>query len=126
MSSEDLPSLDRDFLKSKGYTYEVLTHNGILHVIISDFPVPSNHYNVSSTEMLIQIPQGYPNAKLDMFWTYPIITLRNGASPVTTQHREEFHGKTWQRWSRHGEWRPGVDSLKTYIQAIHRELAKGR
>lgn len=125
MNDDLLPELDTEFLRLKAYDYEIIPHGGIIHLIIKNFPIPVDHYDVSQADVLIEFPVGYPNAPLDMFWFYPVIKLNNGNAPKTTEHHAEYHGKLWQRWSRHGTWRPGIDSIKNFIQSIHVELKKG-
>lgn len=120
-----IPQEDTDFLASKEYSFEVLTEGGNTHVIIKDFPFPSQFYSVEKAELLVKIPSGYPVTPLDMFWTNPIISFVNGTPPPATTERETLHGKEWQRWSRHYDWRVGIDSLKTHISAIRNELKKG-
>lgn len=123
---DSIPGEDIDYLKSQGYKYDFVSHDKVIHLIIREFPIPDAHYNVSATDMLIVIPAGYPDTRLDMFWTYPYVTLKNGGIPLKTEHRSDLHGISWQGWSRHGEWRPGVDNFKTFIRSIIIELNKGK
>ena len=127
MSADVLLEQDAAFLVEKEYAYELFPEGGQLHVVIKDFQLPSQHYSPNKADLLIKIPSGYPNTPLDMFWTNPEIKLTNGQIPEKTESREEHRGKTWQRWSRHyvTPWRPGIDSLKNFMQSIHIELQKG-
>jgi len=127
MSNELLPEQDTDFLKSKNYEFELLPHNSITHLIIKKFIFPAQYYLPSEADLLIEIPAGYPNAPLDMFWINPEIKLANGVAPQQTETRADYHGKSWQRWSRHyvTPWRSGVDSLRSFVQSIIAELKKG-
>lgn len=90
------------------------------------FPLP--RYTPQSADLLIIVPNGYPNTKLDMFWTHPDVSLPNGGVPLRADVHEQHGGRNWQRWSRHiadGKWRPGVDNLRTYMTTVKTELAKG-
>ena len=116
-----IPESDRDFLVEKEYTFQLIPEQGSVHLILQNIPF-SEKFNPRFADILIMIPVGYPTAPLDMFWTFPEITLANGAAPETTEMRQEFHGKNWQRWSRHGAWRPGVDNLRTFIKAMRKEI----
>lgn len=120
-----IPELDREYLEEKGFNFELITYQGGVHLILKNFPFPET-YLPRQSDVLIMIPVGYPNAQLDMFWTYPEVKLADGNVPVTTEHRQEFHEKIWQRWSRHGPWRPSKDNLMTFISSIKSELQKGR
>lgn len=125
MDNNVIPEIDIDFLQSKRYQYEILSHNGLPHLLIKDYPIPSQFYDASIADILIHFPAGYPNAPLDMFWTYPTVRLLNGSLPTTADYYEQFHGRSWQRWSRHGSWRPGVDGLQNFVRAMNMELNKG-
>lgn len=120
-----IPEADRDFLKEKEYHFNILPHEGAIHLILEQIPFPEA-YVPRVADILIIIPAGYPNAQLDMFWTFPDVKLANGSWPETSEHHQDFHGKNWQRWSRHGTWRAGVDNLRTFISSVKREIEKGK
>ena len=120
-----LPELDREFLRNKSYDYEVIPWQGGLHLVIRQYPFPAT-YRPAISNLLIQLPAGYPNAALDMFWTAPHVQLTTGGWPVRGEHRAVQHdGKEWQRWSRHIQWRAGIDDLRSFLTAIRREIDKG-
>ncbi len=127
MSNTTLQEQDASFLAGKRYEHELFPLGSELHVVIKKFPFPPEHYLPAAADLLIKIPAGYPNAPLDMFWTNPEIKSINGQPPQKTESREQYHGKEWQRWSRHyvTPWRPGADSLRSFVQSIHAELKKG-
>lgn len=123
---ELLPEADRDFLVAAGYEYTIDQVGEKIHIVIKNFPLP--RYNPQSVDLLIIVPNGYPNAKLDMFWTHPDVSLPNGGVPEKANVHEQYGGRNWQRWSRHiadGKWRPGVDNLRSYMTTVKTELAKG-
>jgi hypothetical protein len=123
---ELLPEADRDSLSATGYDYTIDRVGEQVHVVIRNFPLP--RYNPQCADLLIIVPNGYPNAKLDMFWTFPDVSLPNGDIPLTANVHEQLGGRNWQRWSRHiadGKWRSGVDNLRTYMTTVKTELAKG-
>lgn len=120
-----IPESDRDFLNEKGYIFKIIPQGGQVHLILEQVPF-SELYAPRVADILIMIPVGYPNAQLDMFWTFPEIRLVDGNLPQATEHRQDFHGRTWQRWSRHPSvWRAGVDNLRTFISMIKKEIEKG-
>jgi hypothetical protein len=121
-----LPELDRDFLDAKGYDFEVHRENDTVLLVIRNMAFPAA-YQPQVAELLIIIPAGYPNAQLDMFWTFPDVKLANGGWPAQSEHHQAYLGKNWQRWSRHFQqpWRPGIDSLKTFVASVRSEINKG-
>jgi Prokaryotic E2 family E len=117
---------DELYLKEKEYDYEAIERGSELHLVIRKFPMPGA-YAPQSVELLIRLPAGYPNAKPDMFWTTPRVSLANGQCPLAAEVNEVYGGTAWQRWSRHwnAKWRPGVDGLETFLGSIRNELQKG-
>lgn len=123
---ELLPEADQDFLSAVGYDFTVERVGEQIHIVIKGFPLP--RYKPQSADLLIKVPNGYPNAKLDMFWTYPDVALPDGRVPLKADVHEQHGERSWQRWSRHiadGKWRPGVDNLRSYMTTVKTELAKG-
>jgi len=117
-----LPEPDRDYLAEKGYVFEIIPQNGVVHLILKEIGF-SEAYNPKTADILIMVPTGYPNVPLDMFWTFPEIKYANGNVPVATEVRQQLHGKNWQRWSRHHPgWRPGLDNLRTFLTVILKEV----
>ena len=121
-----LPEIDCEFLESKGYCVDTSKISGETHLVIQNFEFPVA-YAPRIADLLIILPSGYPNANPDMFWTCPDVKLVNGQWPLNGNHHQVFGSRSWQRWSRHfqGGWRPGVDSLRTYLAAVRKEIAKG-
>lgn len=121
-----LPEQDRQKLTEKGYEFEEIADGGFLCVVIKDFRLPPG-YDRDSTDVLLRLPSGFPDSQPDMFWCDPPISYANGGVPQASESRETYLGRTWQRFSRHlapGVWRPGVDSLMTYLSLITRDLAR--
>jgi hypothetical protein len=124
--AERLPELDRDYLAEKEWDFEVTADaGGTLYLVVHNFSFP--RYVPNGADLLIIIPASYPNAQLDMFWTNPDVKLPNGDWPQAGTHHEEYVGRSWQRWSRHNtqQWRPGVDSLRSFFAAMRKEIDKG-
>lgn len=123
---ELLPEADRDFLGAAYPDHTATRVGDQVHIVFKGFPLA--RYNPKNADLLIIVPNGYPNTKLDMFWTHPDVALPNGGVPHKADVHEEHGGRTWQRWSRHiadGRWRPGVDNLRSYMTTVKTELAKG-
>lgn len=121
-----LPEFDREYLVSKGYQFEEKV-DGIRHgLIIRNYELPIGKYNHERSDLLIIIPQGYPDTRPDMWYFFPAILLMPGNRPARqTQASIPFEGKTWQRWSRHypaDQWRSGIDGIHTYLKKIDTAL----
>jgi len=122
-----LPEADAEYLETKGYRFSEEAVGGWIHVIVHEFSLPAA-YCPGTCDLLIRLPAGYPNANPDMFWTRPDVRLANGNWPSRGDYHESFAGASWQRWSRHfppDTWRPGTDTLQSFLATIRRELAKG-
>jgi hypothetical protein len=80
-------------------------------------------------DLLLRLPQGFPDVPPDMWWMTPAVTYAaTGAEPPLANVREQYLGREWQRWSRHlsdGQWRPGRDSLRTFLRIIRTDLESG-
>jgi hypothetical protein len=122
-----LPELDREFLEEKGYDYRVEERVGALHLIFPNYPLPAA-YTPRTSDLMIIVPAGYPNANPDMYWTYPDVKLATGGWPQAGDQHVMYGDRNWQRWSRHLNqipWRPGVDNLRTYLATVRKDIAKG-
>ncbi len=118
-----LPQADLDFLNEKGWQYEIAPHPGEVRIYIRRFRLPEA-YSPLVIDLLIRLPVGYPQSNPDMFWTSPDVRLMSGAYP----NRADYHdpsAENWQRWSRHGAWRPGIDNLRSKMASVKKELEAG-
>lgn len=117
-----LPEFDRAYLFMKEYHFEEKIETSKNGLIIRNWVLPSGKFNLSTADLLILIPNGYPDIKPDMWYFYPDLLLsQTNKLPRQTQARIIFEGKSWQRWSRHfsaNEWRSGIDGIHTYIKKI--------
>jgi hypothetical protein len=119
-----LRDVDLSHLTKRGFKYSTYTEGNLALLVIENYQLPSG-YTPQTIDLLIQIPADYPDAALDMWWVYPHVQFeRTGAEPTNTTERAAFAGFTpesgrlWQRFSRHPQWRLGVDDLRTYIASI--------
>ena len=121
-----LPEFDRDYLTTKGYHFEEIIDANRKGLIIRGYKLPKGKYNHEEVDLLTLIPNGYPDARPDMWYFYPAILLIPGNRPARqTQATILFEGKTWQRWSRHypaNEWRAGIDGIHTYLKKVNNAL----
>jgi len=122
-----LPNTDREWLEAMGWTYEEVTEASKRGVIVRGFLLPLGKFQIERASILVQIPQGYPDASLDMFWCEPALQLIPSRKQPNATVSETHFGTSWQRWSRHykpGQWRPGIDDLSSHFGVISAELRK--
>jgi hypothetical protein len=120
-----LPLHDARFLDQSGIPYRTFDDStGMLNVELLNFPLPGG-LSADRANVLFRLSANYPDAPPDMWWMIPHLTTGQGGVIAATESIEVHDGRSWQRWSRHldqGAWRPGVDSLESYIQLLHVEL----
>ncbi len=120
-----LPEEDRAWLEDSGLRYEEVAEQSRRAVILRDISLPERKFQVASADVLLQIPSGYPDANLDMFWCSPTLCLApTGRAPSATCV-EQYFGRQWQRWSRHykpGQWRSGIDDIASHMHMVYRSL----
>lgn len=120
---------DHQWLKGKGFDFEVVVSadGKITNLIIKNYPLPPG-FDHDQTDLLVRLPAGFPDTPPDMFWVDPEIKLsKSGDRAPASAHFENYAGRRWQRFSRHlapGAWRPGVDSLESWMHSIRALLAK--
>jgi hypothetical protein len=119
-----LRDADKEYLAANGYVYATYEDGGLTLLVIQGYGLPAG-YSPASVDLLIQIPPGYPDAGLDMWWVFPSLTFSaTGGEAGGAQVRQAFAGYTpepgrqWQRYSRHPSWRVGIDELRTYLATI--------
>ena len=114
---------DAGYLASTGWRHELAVDGGFVCLVIYDYPLP-NGYLPQQADLLLRLPQGFPDAAPDMFWFCPEVSYADGRMPPNTGDRLPWAGRTWQRWSRHlaTAWRPGIDNLQTYLRLIRTDL----
>ena len=114
---EDVQYLDATYPDRWSMTAE---GNGKQGLLIDGFPVPAE-YQACVATLMVQVPSGYPGTNLDMFYFDPPLAKRSGHG-IPCLVSERHFGRDWQRWSRHPEWRPGEDTLVSYLEYIRNEL----
>lgn len=124
-SSEPGPLRPRDeaSLVRFGRPFEVVADGLTICVVISGWEMPPG-LQPEVADVLVRLPQGFPDTAPDMFWLSPRVTA--GGRPVPgTDATETYLGRSWQRWSRHfgGTWRRGVDDLASLLAIVRRCLA---
>lgn len=121
-----LPQPDLDYLTAKGIDFEEVEDGGQKAVILKSRSLPAGRFDSPAADVLILLPPGYPDVAPDMFHLIPWVRLvPAGKYPNCADQPVQFHGKSWQRWSRHNsDWRPGTDGIWTMIMRIQDALEK--
>lgn len=121
-----LPEFDREYLLEKEYVFEEKIDANRNGLIIRNWILPTGKYNLETSDLLILLPNGYPEVRPDMWYFNPAILLApSNRLAKQTQANINFEGKVWQRWSRHypaNEWRSGIDGIHTYLKKVQTAL----
>jgi Prokaryotic E2 family E len=118
-----LRQVDREYLDMRGLPFTVYAGSPEL-LVLEGYALPPG-YRPETADILIEVPDQYPDAKLDMWWVYPPVVFdATGAEPDATNVRQAYPAfapepnRQWQRFSRHPAWRPGRDDLRTFLGVI--------
>lgn len=115
---------DEVYLHSHQVDYEIIDDPQGTHLILKQVRLPTG-LTPDAVDILVTLPPGFNDIGPDMFWCDPFVARADGQGIPATESRLEFHGRTWQRWSRHigGSWRPGIDNVATYVAYVKRALS---
>lgn len=118
-----LPQSDQRFVDDHGLIVETVTDGERKGVIFKNFHT-GGRYDHETTDILLVLPSGYPDACPDMFYCLPWIKLKGATGwPEKADSPFDFSGRKWQQWSRHNsEWRAGIDGIHTMIRRISAAL----
>ena len=118
----DLPPEDVEYLNANyAGQYTLLTDGPGKHGLFVDrFPIPEG-YDTDTATLLVLISSGYPGSALDMFYFDPQLARIDGKQ-IAALAEESHFGRTWQRWSRHYEWKPGEHSIVSHVESVKEQL----
>jgi hypothetical protein len=119
-----LPEKDRQYLSGRGLTWEEIVDGASKGIVLKNFPLPGERFDVQTADVLILLPTGYPDVPPDMFYLMPWVRLLPLSQyPRAADQPFPFQGHSWQRWSRHSsEWRPGIDGIWTMLKRVEHAL----
>jgi hypothetical protein len=115
---------DQAFLDSEYPEHQVWNEGGHTCVVLSSFALVPG-LDPERSDLLIRLPNGYPDTPPDMFWFQDVIARTDGESIPAIEVIESHGDRSWHRWSRHlqgGEWSSGIDDLRSYVAYIKRCL----
>ena len=115
---------DEHYVSERGYQFDLVADGDTTCMIIQGFPLAPGKYDRDVVDLLICLPKGYNNAKIDNFYVDPPIRLKSsGGFPDRADYFEDHAKRRWQRFSRHMEaWREGIDCLRTFMPFVYQEL----
>lgn len=123
------PQLNHDIneLKRKGYEIEIKNVDGSeMGIILKNYEIPGNIWNLQKIDLLIVTHNTYPNAKMDMFWVRPSLFLKNGNLPEAVSEISKFDMQ-WQQFSWHTPtWNPAKDNINTHLQVVATRLGMNK
>ncbi|WEE11243.1 E2/UBC family protein [Acinetobacter pittii] len=123
---EVLPK-DDEYLRQVFGDFRTIIDQGRRWLVVENYELPDG-YNHKQVTLALEIPSLYPQAEIDMFYTYPRIHLANGVTPACTDVDQIIEGKSYQRWSRHrshvSQWNPVIDSVVTHFSLIEESLLR--
>jgi hypothetical protein len=121
-----LPEPELTHLRDRGGVFDVSTESNMTCVLLRDYALPKG-YDRSLSDLLLRLNPGFPDVPPDMWWFDPPVKRADGSAIPQTDSTEHYLGRSWQRWSRHlqaGQWRPGVDTLQSFLAVIRADLEK--
>lgn len=119
-----LPPDDCAYLAERFPGYSQSVESNMLCVVLPGYALPDG-LAPTHVDLLLRLGPGYPDVPPDMWWFDPAVQRMDGQAIRNTHVAENHLGRTWQRWSRHltpGQWRPGVDSVQTFLAILRNDL----
>jgi len=121
-----LPSNDTKYLAERAVNHSITTEANMTCVVVRDYSLPRG-FDRPHSDLLLRFNAGYPDVAPDMWWFDPPLRRVDGQQIPATEVIERHLGRSWQRWSRHlvaGQWRSGVDGVKSFLAMVRRELER--
>jgi len=120
MCANFLPDDDAEFLRANGHDWVCEDESGKQCLIIRNYRLPVG-YSPETSDLMLLIPANYPAGMIDMFYFDPRIFRADGMG-IGALVDEIHFGRTWQRWSRHYHWQPGIDNVAKHIGFVSNQL----
>ncbi|MCZ0932108.1 MAG: hypothetical protein OXJ52_03030 [Oligoflexia bacterium] len=120
MTNFSLPPEDIEYLNVNYPNWKPQFEDSKNGIIICNYLLPKG-YNPEKSDLMLLIPDNYPTAKIDMFYFSPDINRIDQANIEALSPETHFQ-RNWQRWSRHYDWRVGIDNISTHITYICNQL----
>ncbi len=123
----NLLPVDELHLNRMGYRWETcLNAQDRRWLVIHDFQLPEG-YTPRIARLALEVPPGYPNSQIDMFYFYPTVSLISGVEIPSVQVVATIDDVNFQGWSRHRTptpWNPAIDNVITQLALVDGCLLK--
>lgn len=116
---------DLDRLKGAGWVTSILCEEaGFTNIVVKSVET-GPLYQPGVTDLLLRVPNLYPDAALDMFWTDPELRLSNGSTPNRADVIETICQRQWRRfsWHRNGRWNPDIDWIGSHLEFVRQRFS---
>ena len=88
-----LPSDDRECLEARQVRYSEAIEDGMLCLVLHDFPLPDG-LRPAWSDLLLRLAPGYPDVAPEMWWFDPPILRPDGQPIPQTEVTERYVGRT--------------------------------
>jgi hypothetical protein len=116
-----LLAVDERFLDGLRLWWETVNDAKRRWLLIHSYPLPAG-FTTDRTLLALEIPLTYPSAQIDMFYTWPALTLKSGRAIDRTQVAADIQGHAFNGWSRHrgpqSLWNPESDNVATHLALV--------
>ena len=123
----ELLDVDENYLNQANVPWETVILNAKRWLLIHDYKVPQG-YSPDKVTLALDIPNTYPGAQIDMFYTFPTLVLESGRPLEATQVNINIADKSFNRWSRHrgglSTWNPANDNVIMQLALVESALVK--
>jgi hypothetical protein len=104
--------------------------DGVHLVVIQTVTLPAG-WSQPHTHVRFIVPNGYPYAPPDCFWSDFNLRLENGQMPQNAQVGNVVPGQSdaqtlWFSWHVNAAWKPGTCDLVTYVKIIRQRFEERR
>lgn len=116
---------DHSYLDGLNIRWETVQQGNERWLLLKDYELPSG-YDQATCTVAISIPEGYPAAKLDMFFCSPHLARVDKKIIDRTESRHVIDGVSFQRWSRHptAPWNADTDSIRTHMALVDESITR--
>jgi Prokaryotic E2 family E/Multiubiquitin len=122
-----LLEIDEAYLNASHFVWETVIDARRRWLLIHDYPIPEG-YSAERTLLALEIPDLYPGAQIDMFYTTPKLALKSGRAIDRTQVEATILGYNFNGWSRHrgalSKWDPAKDNVATHLALVESAIGK--
>ena len=112
-------------LEAEGLAVEHVDGGKHFVVTIAPVPLPAG-LGGQSSQVMILVPKTFPTAAIDMFYLPTSVTGASEAFKKRANRIETHGGKQWRRvsWHRTTPWRPGAETLSSYLAFVREGLKR--